>query len=338
LRRQLLCAVAALVALAGAGTAQAGTLSFAPDDATYAAAPGETNHVFVFWDPSGLRAIDLGAPVTAGPGCVSVGPNEAFCANVPSGTDLLVTADDMNDYVNTGSASLPQRVEGGDGNDTLNSGFQFGAKLEGGPGADVFVTEGGTVDYSSRTNPLTITVGDDLANDGEAGENDLVPDGVSMIFAGDGADTISLDALGSGDGQVWVFGHAGNDVLTASIPLARLFGNSGEDQLEAPTSRSILEGGGGNDVLIGGDGFQNVHGGSGADLLRTGRGPDNLSGDTGDDEIIGGRGYDILRGNEGDDTLRARDGQHDLLRGQEDFDRARIDKGLDTVFSVEEFF
>ena len=99
----------------------------------------------------------------------------------------------MNDYVGTGAASLPQRIEGGDGNDTLDSGFQFGAVLDGGPGADVFQTSGGTVDYSSRTNPLTITVGDDLPNDGEAGENDFVPDGVAMIFAGDGADTISLD-------------------------------------------------------------------------------------------------------------------------------------------------
>ena len=51
-------------------------------------------------------------------------------------------------------------------------------------------TGGGTVDYSERTNPVTVTIGDELANDGEAGEGDFVSTGIDQVYGGHAADTI----------------------------------------------------------------------------------------------------------------------------------------------------
>jgi hypothetical protein len=80
--RLLLVTVAALCALAWAGAAQAGTVSVSGDDVTLAAAASEVNRVVVAFEEDpvrGVRVVDLGAPLTAGAGCSSVGANEAFC-------------------------------------------------------------------------------------------------------------------------------------------------------------------------------------------------------------------------------------------------------------------
>ena len=119
--------------------------------------PGETNRVFLISEERpvrGFRVIDSGAAVTAGAGCTSVGPHEAFCA-IPNFPDhVLVSVDDMNDYVNT-SAAVPgeTRLEGGDGNDALYTGQDFAAVMDGGAGADVFEGELATVDYRRGRTP-----------------------------------------------------------------------------------------------------------------------------------------------------------------------------------------
>ena len=87
------------------------------------------------------------------------------------------------------SSSSLTRLEGGDGNDALYPGSNSSATLDGGPGADVLSGERATVDYSARTNPLTVTMGDGLANDGEAGENDLISNDISLVLGGSGQDT-----------------------------------------------------------------------------------------------------------------------------------------------------
>ena len=80
--RRLLIFVVVLTALSWAGAAQAGTSSFAGGVLSYTAPSGQTNRVFLISEETpvrGIRVIDTGAPVTAGAGCSSVGPNEAFC-------------------------------------------------------------------------------------------------------------------------------------------------------------------------------------------------------------------------------------------------------------------
>ena len=328
---------AVLCALAWAGAAQAGTFSFDGTDVSYSAPSGETNRIFLISEERpvrGFRVIDSGAAVTAGAGCTSVGPHEAFCA-IPNFPDhVLVSVDDMNDYVNT-SAAVPgeTRLEGGDGNDALYTGQDFAAVMDGGAGADVFEGELATVDYSSRTNPLTVTKGDGLANDGEAGENDLIGH-VDTVIGGAGADTFTLTGF---DGTVLAGG--GNDHISAvGLSFCGLGGGPGNDVIEADDGFCSMGGGGGNDTLIGGDDDQLMSGGEGDDVLRGGPGRDSLAGDRGADELIGGKGHDHARGGSGDDTFRMKDGVDDFIDGNQGADRAHVDKGLDELHDIEQLF
>src|SRR4029079_3436372 len=145
MRRAFLIAVA-LVALTGAGSAHAGTLSFVGGDLSYIAPPGETNRAFLIQEEKplrGTRLIDTGAAVTAGAGCSSVGPNEAFCPTPDFADHVLVSVGDLNDYVNTSAApSGLTSLEGGDGNDALHSGSNSSATLHGGAGRGGMARDG----------------------------------------------------------------------------------------------------------------------------------------------------------------------------------------------------
>jgi len=338
MRKLVSCAIA-VVALGTAGVAQAGSLSLTGDVVTYAAAASESNRVLVAVEEEpvrGVRVVDIGAPVTAGTGCASVGTNEGFCATPELPDDIVVTLDDQNDYVNTSAVNaLPIRLEGGDGNDNLNSGQNQFAVQDGGPGADMFSGEGATVDYSSRANPLTVSVSDNVANDGETGENDLVTSDVQGILGGHGADTITLNQ----EFDTFVSGGPGNDQLVDhGGEFNELSGGPGDDFLQTYTVDSTLRGGDGDDTLIGGNGDQDLYGGDGADLLRGGTKPDFLSGGRGADELIGGTGRDHVRGGSGNDTFRARDGEADSLSGDRGTDRAHVDTGLDHLSNIEKLF
>jgi len=337
-RKLVSCAIAVL-ALGTAGVAQAGSLSFADGVVTYAAGASEGNRVVVALEEQpvrGVRVADVGAPVTAGAGCTSVGPNEGFCATPDLPDDIVVTLDDQNDYVNTSAVNaLPIRLEGGEGNDDLNSGQNQFAVQDGGPGADMFSGEGATVDYSSRTNPVTVSISDNVANDGETGENDLVTSDVQGILGGHGADTVTLNQ----EFDTFVSGGPGNDELVDNGgEFNELSGGPGDDFLQTYTVDSTLRGGDGDDTLIGGNGDQDLYGGDGADLLRGGTKPDFLSGGRGADELIGGTGRDQIRGGSGNDTFRARDGEADSLNGDRGTDRAHVDTGLDHLSNIERVF
>ncbi len=336
--RKLIFGAIAALSLGTAGVAQAGTLSFTGGVVTYAAAASEGNRVVVAFEEvpvRGVRVVDIGAPVTAGAGCTSVGNNEGFCATPGSPDEILVTLDDEDDYANTSAVnSLPLRLEGGNGADNLNSGQNQFAVQDGGPGADMFSGEGATVDYSARTNPLTVTTDDGLANDGETGEGDDL-DHVNGVLCGQAADRVTVQGFG-----MFVSGGAGNDeLIDFGDGATDLVGGPGRDFLKTiGLQDSGLHGGDGNDTLIGGNGDQDLYGGDGADLLRGGTKPDLLSGGRGADELIGGTGRDQLRGGSGNDTFRARDGEADSLNGDRGTDRAHVDTGLDHLSNIEKPF
>ena len=337
--RKLACGAIAALALGTVGVAQAGTLSFTSGVVTYAAAASEGNRVVVAFEEvpvRGVRVVDIGTPVTVGTGCTAVGPNEGFCATPDLPEQILVTLADLNDYANTSAVNaLPLRLEGGDGDDDLDSGQNEFAVQDGGPGADMFSGPGATIDYSSRTNPVTVSVGDGLANDGESGENDVVTDDLQGILCGDGADTVTLHE----SYDMFVSGGAGNDeIVDAGDAFNRISGGPGDDFLQTYTVDSTLRGGDGEDTLVGGNGDQDLYGGDGADLLRGGTKPDFLSGGRGADELIGGTGRDQIRGGSGNDTFRARDGEADSLNGDRGTDRAHVDTGLDHLSNIEKLF
>ena len=194
------------------------------------------------------------------------------------------------------------------------------------------------VDYSSRTNPLSVSLGDGLANDGEAGEQDLIEDGIGRGVGRIGErhhvrppDGIRLSNLS---------GRGGDDTLTVDGGDSSLYGGEGDDTLvsdSSPKEGVFLSGGGGNDVLRGGKGFDDLAGGDGNDRLRCSDEGSFVTGGSGADEIHGGPDGDRMRGGAGPDTLFARHGGRDLVGGGDGHDRARVDH-LDRLRSIEELF
>jgi len=341
--RGLALAALVLLALCGAGVAHAGTVTLSGDTLSFAADPGETNRVFVVHDPAGMHVIDTGAAVTAGAGCSQEAAGEAFCA--ADDTTILtidVAADDQDDHVDLSPAGtfLASRIDGGPGDDTLTGGNAFsGNVFDGGPGGDTF-SGNGAVDYSARTNPVTVTIGDGLANDGEAGEGDLVPNEIDQVWGGEGADTIT--AMNAANvGATYLKGGGGNDHLSALREgwTAIVEGDTGDDVLKCVGFDSTVFGGDGEDLLTGAHDGQALEGGKGNDILRGNAGRDRLIGGAGADELNGGPGKDSISGGHGPDTILARDHKRDAVDGGPGKDdRARVDVGLDRVLNVEELF
>jgi subtilisin family serine protease/Ca2+-binding RTX toxin-like protein len=143
------------------------------------------------------------------------------------------------------------------------------------------------------------------------------------LFAGDGADRITLDAgvdlpayVDAGAGNDSVVGGSGNDTLTAGSGKNTLVGGAGSDRLNGSGGRDLLKGGEGNDRLYGnaGDdtlygegGVDRLFGGAGNDLLDGGSSNDKLYGDAGNDTLYGNRGADLVNGGDGTDTAERDD-------------------------------
>jgi Ca2+-binding RTX toxin-like protein len=229
-------------------------------------------------------------------------------------------------------------LRGAQGDDTLDPGRGSGDRLVGGSGAD-------TVTYSARTAAVSLDL-DGAADDGEAGEADLIESDVENLTGGGGNDRLT-----GGAGTNLLSGGAGNDVLDGGAGSDLLLGGTGIDTADyslrsAPvaadpdgisddgeaaegddveTDVEGLAGGSGNDVLTGWTGTNVISGGAGNDVLNGEQGDDTLDGGPGDDQITGGAGLDIIDGGAGADALRARDGATDQVRCGADGDAAVLD-------------
>jgi Ca2+-binding RTX toxin-like protein len=160
---------------------------------------------------------------------------------------------------------------GGLGNDTMYGGagaddFFAEATLD---GADVMHGGDGEDDavYSSRTASLNLTLGNGLADDGEAGEGDTIGADVEDASGGS-ADDVMIGSskqnwLRGGDGNDEIYGGAGGDILTGDAGDDSLFGEVGNDDLSGDANFVDV----GNDVLTGGDGSDLLYAMGGDDLL-----------------------------------------------------------------------
>lgn len=109
--------------------------------------------------------------------------------------------------------------------------------------------------------------------------------------------------LYGGAGNDIITGNSGDDILEGGTGNDTLKGLAGDDILDGGEGNDILDGGAGNDMLYGGDGNDNLKGGAGNDYLDGGDGNDILDGGAGNDILIGGRGTDTLKGGAGADTF-----------------------------------
>jgi Ca2+-binding RTX toxin-like protein len=246
------------------------------------------------------------------------------------GADLLQGGDDYdtlhggygNDSLRGGSGE--DRLTGGPGKDH-HQGDSGNDWLDGDApgGSDTFIggTDIDTLDYSSRSNPVTIDLQTDGA-DGEAGDGDFAYDDLEILIGGSGNDLIG--PLGALSGFT-VFGGAGDDTIRGGSSDDVLIGETGDDEIRALDGNDTLDGGSGNDSLFGE---------AGNDSLAGSGGDDYFEGGAGDDLIDGGTGTDALFGLGGNDRLFADDGAADTVRGGPGDDSAGIDDE-DDVLAVE---
>ena len=222
-----------------------------------------------------------------------------------------------------------ESITGGSGDDTLIAGAGDGAvlgnggddTLDGGLGADVLTGGIGTdvADYSSRSQPVTVTANSGGANDGESGEGDNVS--TEGISGGSGNDTLRGDPAAADAGVLE--GNGGNDLLDGGPGADDLNGGPGLDVADysARSAPVIVTPGTGADDGEAGENdtvrttTESSNGGSAADQLTasvlggtlTGNGGnDTLTGAIGNDTLVGGPGgagdADVMTGGGGTDT------------------------------------
>ncbi len=152
--------------------------------------------------------------------------NDTICAD-SVGSSLL--GGDGNDLLIGGAGS--DRLDGGNGNDLL-IGAGGPDVLIGGPGTD-------TVSYADHTAAVTASP-DGKADNGSAGEHDLIDPSVENLTGGSGNDTLTGSAaanvLSGGPGADRLLGGAGNDVLV---------GGPGNDDLTGMAGKDTKQGGAG---------------------------------------------------------------------------------------------
>ena len=237
-------------------------------------------------------------------------------------------------------------IQGGDGGDIITNGAAAdGAdSVAGGPGIDLS-------NYATRMNPVKVSL-DDVANDGQVGENDDVKSSVEKVFGGSAADVLTGSAAdnvlaGGGAGDT-IAGGPGDDILNGNAGTDAMFGGDNNDTLQGGAGADAMGGGPGvdkadySDALTGidvtlddvandgapaegdnvGTTIENVLGGRFNDTIQGdgdanglvgGLGADTLKGAPGPDVITGGSGMDILVGGAGADQLHAVDGTQDTL-------------------------
>jgi Ca2+-binding RTX toxin-like protein len=230
--------------------------------------------------------------------------------------------DTLNGSTTSNSSSF---LDGGPGDDQLNGGPGFDSMF-GNLGADDLVGGDG-FDFVEFTGNAGVDVTlDNVANDGEPGENDNVHDDVEEVFGTSFNDTMigttgdqtfdsfggqddlqggpGNDSLGGGDGADTIDGQAGNDFIQGGNDADDMSGGPGSDTADyqdhsAQVTVTI------NDVANDGQ-----SGGAEGDNVRTdienlsgGPNDDTLTGSTVDNQIQGAGGNDTIMGIGGDDTL-----------------------------------
>lgn len=161
---------------------------------------------------------------------------------------------------------------GDDGNDTLSGGGKNDT-LIGDSGADFLVGGPGALDmvsYQDESSSISVTI-DDVANDGESGENDNIAATCEAFWGGSAADFIR----GSGKNNN-ILGGLGNDTLIGGGGNDTIQGNGGSDSIEGQGGNDLIFAAGetGGDVstdldtLIGGSGTDTAFGGA-EDIIQS---------------------------------------------------------------------
>ena len=204
---------------------------------------------------------------------------------------------------NEGKPDMPDALIGGEGNDVMYG--QGGNDLLIGDGSNTSGADDTLHQLAQELGTLT------------GGSHGVTPASLSDAILNLGHDSAKLHELAdwsekhlenSSDGDDWLFGGEGNDVLFGLGGNDHLYGGSGDDVLFGGSGNDHLYGGSGNDILFGGSGDDYLDGGEGRDILFGGSGNDIIKYDSTDFLVDGGDGIDFLITDNKDLTL------DDLLR------------------------
>jgi hypothetical protein len=150
-------------------------------------------------------------------------------------------------------------LDGRGGNDTLDGGTENDS-MQGGAGID-------TADYSARTEPVDVTVGD--IEERPPPPDDFTGNNVGIAPRAAGNGLIVVGFLSRNDGGATDVSHEpGNTNRDAVGPdVERVLGGSAADRLVGDDSDETLVGGDGDDTVDGGAGSDALDGAGGADAL-----------------------------------------------------------------------
>ncbi len=262
----------------------------------------ETN--FRFSDDTGVTLIGTAATTAC-----NVSSSTAVTCPFLAGAMLDLGAGNDLFLVNDRAAIMPIEIEGGTGDDTLNTGA-LNDRVSGGPGNDRLAGGAG---------------GDDtlLGGDGD----DLLGEFSGLNDGGFFADEshAGKDVYSGGPGRDKLdWGQRSVGVTTTLDDVAN-DGNPGEadnvgadiEDLEGTEKSDILIGNASPNMIVGGfGGDDRIEGGAGADVLR---------GFSGADTITGGPGIDEIDAGSGNDELYVRDGGPDATDCGAGNDFAQVD-------------
>lgn len=266
-------------------------------------AASQQNNISILLVGSDLLIFDSKVAPVAGNGCVADPSEGVVSCPVAGVTALSVSLGPGNDDVNAFTIGIPGTFDGGEGDDLMR-GTTAANTFIGGDGLDV-------VGYERSTGGVSVTI-DSQANDGAAGEGDLVSTDVEVIIGSDHDDVLT----GSFRAEA-LLGLKGNDVIDGGLGNDTLQGGEGIDTASYANRTSgvviALSGGtpsgqsGEADTVVdienatGGSGNDGLEGTGGDNVLAGGPGSDNLVGLVGNDTLRGGPGLDVHFGGGGTD-------------------------------------
>lgn len=228
--------------------------------------------------------------------------------NVSISTENVLGGSAGNTLSGSGGAN---RLVGGVGVDTISGGSGDDV-IDGGLGTDIL--SGGanadTLSYAQRVSPVTVTLADNVANDGEGSENDSIT-GFENVTGGSAGDTLTGDQFGN-----TLDGGAGDDTLNGGLQVVAdtLIGG-------ANTDTASYEGRS-EDLTLSLDETANDGAATELDVLTTiesltgGDGADTISGDAAVNTLLGGDGVDAITSRDSvADTVNCGPGTPDTVTG-----------------------
>jgi hypothetical protein len=304
----------ALLSLAVADSARAGTVSSDGDRITFTAAVWEANDVTVSFTPHAVTFADAGAPLAAGPGCAVAAEGTGVSCPEPQPFEAPGIALDIDLGLRDDRLRLDDcvgelrriAVSASLGADSVTVGACAGALLtvDGGGHDDRITT---SLNYSG-TNTLYGGQGRDriAVNEG----------GLTFLYGGAGDDDLSwlsliFDPMRPTE-SVSVNGEAGHDTFRPGDPFLMertIFGGPGMDLLALPPDGVVFD----MAECVACD-IEGVIGSAGNDVIYGDDRPNRIFSGDGDDVVDPRGGHDMVLSGAGDDTVTATDGKRDVIR------------------------